>query len=33
MLIGQALEWIAQNRVGVVIMVGVAFLTLWLRQR
>lgn len=33
MLLNQALEYIAQHRTGVVIMVAVLFLTLWLRNR
>ena len=33
MPIEQALEWISQNRTGVIIMVGVAFLTLWFRNK
>ena len=33
MLLGQALEWIAQHRTGMVILVVVMFLTLWLRRR
>ena len=32
-LLGQALEYIAQHRTGVIIMVAVMFLTLWLRNR
>jgi hypothetical protein len=32
-LLGQALDYIAQHRTGVIIMVAVMFLTLWLRNR
>ncbi|PZW46878.1 hypothetical protein C8P66_108158 [Humitalea rosea] len=33
MLLDQALEWIAQNRTGMVILVSVMMITLWLRRR
>jgi hypothetical protein len=29
----QALEWIGQHRMGVIIMVAVLFVTLWYRNR
>jgi hypothetical protein len=32
-LLDQALQYIAQHRTGVIIMVAVMFLTLWLRNR
>jgi len=32
-LLGQALDYIAQHRTGVIIMVAVLFVTLWYRNR
>jgi hypothetical protein len=33
LLLDQALEYIAQHRTGVIIMVAVLFVTLWLKRR